>query len=101
MMQDLPRRRLLQLGGGLAAGLLTVGGIARAQSPSPVGVPSAAPSIEPNTIKRRGTGLRGYDAQRAAPGFTLFTPLLGGGLVYLVDMQGTLVHTWQLPYPPG
>jgi hypothetical protein len=101
MNQDLTRRRLLQVGGGLAAGLLTVGSTALAQSPGPSGGPSAAPPIEPNTVKRRGTGLRGYDAQRAAPGFTLFTPLLGGGLVYLVDMQGTLVHTWQLPHPPG
>jgi hypothetical protein len=101
MNHDFSRRRLLQLGGGLAAGILSASGTAVAQSSAPSAGPAAAPSIEPNTIKRRGTGLRGYDAQRVAPGFTLVTPLLGGGLVYLMDMQGDVVHTWQLPYPPG
>jgi len=98
MNQDLSRRRLLQLGGGLAAGLLSATGTAVAQSPAPSGAPTAAPSIEPNTVKRRGTGRRGYDPQRVSPGFTLSTPLLGGGQVYLVDMQGDVVHTWQLPH---
>jgi hypothetical protein len=62
---------------------------------------SFAAEVEPNTEMRRGVGLRGYDVQRASAGYTLFTPLLGGGMVYLVDMEGTPVHTWQMPYPPG
>jgi hypothetical protein len=57
--------------------------------------------VEPNTEKRRSVGLRGYDARRAFAGYTLFTPLLGGGVVYLVDVDGTPAHTWQMPYPPG
>jgi Arylsulfotransferase (ASST) len=56
------------------------------------------PSIEPNTIKRRGTGFRGYDPQRTSPGFTLFAPM-SGSVVYLVDLQGNVEHTWQMPYP--
>jgi len=59
--------------------------------------------MEPNTIKRRGVGLRGYDAARAFPGFTLFAPdgKPDGKAVYLVDMQGNVVHTWDMPYPVG
>jgi hypothetical protein len=34
-------------------------------------------------------------------GYTLFTPLLGSGMVYLVDMEGAPVHTWQLSNAPG
>jgi hypothetical protein len=54
-------------------------------------------TIEPNTIKRRGTGFRGIDPQRAFPGFTLFAPT-SGNMVYLVDMQGRVEHRWQMPY---
>jgi hypothetical protein len=56
--------------------------------------------IEPNTIKRRGTGFRGYDPDRACPGFTLFAPL-GGTTVYLIDLLGRVEHTWQVPHPAG
>ena len=57
--------------------------------------------IEPNTIKRRGTGFRGYDHERASPGYTLFTPSTAGGLVVLIDIEGNVSHTWRMPYPPG
>jgi hypothetical protein len=33
------------------------------------------PTIEPLTIRRCGVGLRGYDPERAFPGFTLLSPL--------------------------
>jgi hypothetical protein len=55
-------------------------------------------SIEPNTIKRRGTGFRGYDPQRASSGSTLFAPT-SGNATYLVDLLGNVENTWQLPYP--
>jgi hypothetical protein len=58
--------------------------------------------IEPLTIRRRGTGFHGYDPARAFPGFTLFAP--GGNTnktVYLIDIKGEVVHTWEMPYPPG
>jgi hypothetical protein len=52
--------------------------------------------------KRRGVGLRGHDPDRAFAGFTLFSPLPSKNkTVYLIDMQGNVVHTWEMPYPPG
>src|SRR5690242_8536550 len=58
--------------------------------------------VEQNTTKRRGVGLRALNPERAFPGFTLFSPLVwGDGRVYLVDLRGEVVHTWNLPYPPG
>src|SRR5215470_19628967 len=59
-------------------------------------------TVEQNTIKRRGVGLRAINAEHASPGLTLFAPLVSGdGRVYLVDLRGEVVHTWNMPYPPG
>jgi hypothetical protein len=59
-------------------------------------------SIEPNTIKRRGVGFHGYDQARVFPGFTLFAPSANTNkMVYLIDLQGNVVHGWEMPYPPG
>jgi hypothetical protein len=41
------------------------------------------------------------DAARASPGLTLFTPLIGDGTVFLIDLNGKIVHTWRMPYPAG
>lgn len=60
-----------------------------------------APVVDQNPIRRRGTGLRALDAARASAGFTLFAPLPGDGTVYLIDLNGKIVHTWRMPYPPG
>jgi hypothetical protein len=58
--------------------------------------------VEQNTLKRRGVGLRAYDPGRASPGFTLFAPhFVENRTVYLIDLQGAVVHTWNMPYPPG
>src|SRR4029077_5826580 len=57
--------------------------------------------IDQNPIRRRGAGLRGLEAARACPGLTLFAPMGGGGKVYLIDLHGAVVHTWEMPYPPG
>ena len=59
------------------------------------------PPVEQIKLKRAGTGLRACDPDRAWPGFTLFAPQTGGGIVYLIDLEGNVVHTWQMPYPPG
>lgn len=59
------------------------------------------PSVEQNKIKRSGIGLRACDRDRVFDGFTLFAPLSGNGTVYLIDLAGKVVHTWQMPYPPG
>jgi Arylsulfotransferase (ASST) len=66
------------------------------------GQATTAAAVEQNTTKRRGVGLRALDPERASAGFTLFSPLVfGEGRVYLVDLHGTVVHTWNMPYPPG
>ena len=59
------------------------------------------PSVEQHKVKRSGIGLRACDRDRAFEGFTLFAPLSGAGKVYLIDLDGEVVHTWQMPYPPG
>ena len=59
------------------------------------------PAVEQNKIKRAGTGLRAVDHERAFPGFTLFAPMSGAGNVYLIDLDGKVTHTWQMPYAPG
>jgi len=58
-------------------------------------------SVEQPRVKRSGLGLRACDRGRVSEGFTLFAPLSGNGKVYLIDLGGEVVHTWQMPYPPG
>jgi hypothetical protein len=58
--------------------------------------------VEQNALKRRGVGLRTCDPERACPGFTLFAPVFEQNrTVYLINLQGELVHSWLLPYAPG
>jgi outer membrane protein assembly factor BamB len=59
------------------------------------------PSVEQNKVRRSGIGLRAYNREKAFPGFTLFAPIVAGGKVYLIDLNGEIVHSWQMPYPPG
>src|SRR6266705_1791561 len=58
-------------------------------------------AVEQIKLKRFGVGLRACDPERAFPGFTLFAPQSGGGKVYLIDLDGNVVHAWRMPYPPG
>ena len=58
-------------------------------------------TVDQNTIRRRGAGLRALDRERAFPGYTLFAPITGSGQVYLIDLDGNVAHQWNLPYPPG
>lgn len=46
------------------------------------------------------TGITINDEARATPGFTLFSPLWGQA-TYLINMQGDVVHQWELPGNPG
>ena len=58
--------------------------------------------VEQNTLKRRSFGLRAFDSERVCPGFTLFAPHFEQNrTVYLIDLRGEVVHTWNMPYPPG
>ncbi|MBV9893176.1 MAG: aryl-sulfate sulfotransferase [Chloroflexi bacterium] len=94
MPSRVSRRGLFHLAAGSAAGLALGAPPTYAQAPNQL----QQSGIEPNTIKRRGTGFRGYDPQQAFPGSTLFAPM-AGSMVYLIDLQGNVQHTWQMPYP--
>jgi hypothetical protein len=86
--------------GATSLGLGALGGSDALAQPV-VNAPAPA-GIEPLALKRRGTGLRGYDPARAFPGFTLFAPIGDTNkTVYLIDLKGEVVHTWEMPYPPG
>jgi hypothetical protein len=62
----------------------------------------ASTAVEQNTLKRRGVGLRACDPERACPGYTLFAPCFEQNrTVCLIDLQGSVVHTWTMPYAPG
>jgi len=64
----------------------------------------AWPSVYP-------TGTTLYDPDKAFNGYTLFSPLGAKGkavkpydspaTMYLLDMNGNVVHTWKLPFSPG
>ena len=46
--------------------------------------------------------MRACEPERAFREFTLFAPhFVQNSNVYLIDLQGEVVHTWNLPYPPG
>ena len=53
--------------------------------------------VEQNRLKRAGVGLRACDPQQAFPGYTLFKAR-DSQTIYLIDLDGTVVHTWTLPY---
>src|SRR5262245_3659616 len=92
-MSNVTRRNMLHAAAGSAAA------IAMLQPASPA---RADIGMEPNAIKRRGVGLRGYDPARSFQGFTLFAPSFPANkTAYLIDMEGKVVHTWTMPYPPG
>ena len=54
-------------------------------------------TVDQQRVRRARTGLIAHDPERALPGYTLFTPMLGDGTVYLIDMAGEVVHAWRLP----
>lgn len=60
-----------------------------------------ATPVDQVTLRRRGTGVLGVDHAASAGGYTLIAPQTGGGLVYLVDIDGNEVHRWMLPHRPG
>ncbi len=47
------------------------------------------------------TGVLKYNKEKAYNGYTLFSPMIGDQSVYLIDMEGNLVHKWQTSYGAG
>jgi Arylsulfotransferase (ASST) len=82
---------------------LTREGTPMTQEISPIETAAkASTAVEQNTLKRRGVGLRACDPERACPGYTLFAPCFPQNrTVFLIDLQGRIVHTWTMPYAPG
>jgi len=84
------QRRMLLMGSAAIGASVAIGGS------------QAMPELEQNTLKRRGVGLRACEPKRAFAGFTLFAPhFVESRTVYLIDLQGEVVHTWNMAYPPG
>ena len=48
----------------------------------------------------KNLGLILHKPDKAYQGYTLITPMEGTN-TFLMDMQGRIVHRWQLPYRPG
>jgi hypothetical protein len=79
-----------------------LGGLAGLAASAATGGNQLMAAIEQNTLKRRGVGLRACEPERAFPEFTLFAPhFVENSNVYLIDLHGEVVHTWNMPYPPG
>lgn len=51
-------------------------------------------------IKRLSQGVEVYDKSKAYDGYTLFAPMYDGN-AWLIDMNGKVVHNWQMKNPPG
>ena len=81
---------------------MLLGGIATLAATAVIANHRVMAAIAQNTLQRRDVGLRALEPERASPGFTLFAPLfVENRNVYLIDLQGKVVHTWTLPYTPG
>ena len=77
-------------------------GLAALAASSTAGGNPLMAAVEQNALKRRGVGLRACEPERVFSGFTLFAPhFVENRNVYLIDLQGEIVHTWAMPYPPG
>tara|TARA_B110000483_G_scaffold216241_1_gene267548 strand:- start:1779 stop:2867 length:1089 start_codon:yes stop_codon:yes gene_type:complete len=51
-------------------------------------------------MTQANTGLISADKDRATPGYRMFSPL-GLKKTLIINMQGDVVHSWNLPYEPG
>ncbi len=58
--------------------------------------------IDQQTRRRSTTtGVTVHDPEKACPGYVLYTPMYSPGHVDLIDLQGKVVHRWEMPHPPG
>ena len=58
-------------------------------------------SVDQITQRRRGVGLIAHDPAASAGGYTLIAPQTADGNVYLVAMDGEVVHHWKMPLRAG
>ena len=55
-------------------------------------------TVDQATWRRtRKLGLTAHNPEKAFPGYTLYAPMFGDGTVYLLDMEGNTVHSWNAP----
>jgi len=47
------------------------------------------------------TGVLKYNKAKTYDGYTLFSPMSNSKTVYLIDMEGNMVHKWETDYLPG
>jgi len=58
--------------------------------------------IDQNTKRRiTKTGLTAYNPQKTCPGYVVYCPSFGRGAVHLIDLNGKIIHEWELDYAPG
>lgn len=69
----------------------------RAQNPVPPDAPKAAPKEAPKDEEPRGLRVR---EKEAVDGLTLIAPL-NSHAIHLVEMDGTVAHTWNTGLTPG
>jgi len=62
---------------------------------------TSSTTVDQITQRRRGVGLIAHDPALSAGGYTLIAPQTADGNVYLIDMQGTVVHQWKMPLRAG
>ena len=108
--RSLSRRGFLRAAGGTAlgsAGLVLAacsgGGSPEAAATATISRPGSAAIIGPveqQRQRRMGTGLTAWDPTKTFDGLTLFAASLGTG-AYLVDMEGQVVHTWDITEAGG
>ena len=60
-----------------------------------------APKGEGKSVTEWPVGVTKYNQKEAYKGFTLWCSMGQKGKVYLMDMKGKVVHTWNMPLPPG
>jgi hypothetical protein len=74
----------------------------QAQDAPPAPTPAATPPADSAAASVADSEVRGVRAREAGalPGWTLFGPLNSRN-VYLVDLDGTVVHTWETTHRPG
>ncbi|CAN5461060.1 aryl-sulfate sulfotransferase [soil metagenome] len=58
-------------------------------------------TVDQVTQRRRGVGLIAHDPAASAGGYTLIAPQTADGNVYLVGMDGEVVHHWKMPLRAG